>query len=500
MEGGEGVSTQQPLLLALAIGLAIAPALALTAQRAAFDTTGLVLLMHLDEAAAPLRDTSGEEAVARVHSAALGRPGRLGKAIELNGQDQYVQVEETYCYSEQTILLWAKASPAKQVGSVLSSQQQPGRSSWRWRISRNPDRTVSFHLWDGSLAPKQDRTAKSRSPMPDDQWCHIAVTVDTTRPKQAVLYLNGRREAATEVRSHQPYGSLFIGTGTFEGFFAGAVDEVAMFDRVLAPEEIAACAAGTEALRGAAGFTSDTFVLRPISDTAWFTFRHPAFGRRHWTFRMPEHMYYDVQNKRSHIPYGVRWQVAPDRSWLKFRCGLPEETKRELGLDFWGEVNAKGDALDFALRVKNVGDKRWVRQHMGLFCLQCGRAEGFRDYDAKRTFVRLNGEFTTMHEVVHGQFKPHRMCGVSVARAGGKGSDRLAVRVSEDQTSLIAIAADRATSLSFNFQDRIACLHSNPSWGLLKTGEQATAKGKIYLMKGMLGDVWQRYREDFGGR
>ena len=43
----------------------------------------------------------------------------------------------------------------------------------------------------------------------------------------------------------------------------------------------------------------------------------------------------------------------------------------------------------------------------------------------------------------------------------------------------------------------------NPDWGLLKPGEEATARGKIYLLKGTLAGLWQRYEADFlkaGGR
>ena len=462
------------------------------------DMAGLALLLHLDEARPEVRDTGGEDYAVAVHGAGLGVAGRIGQAARFDGEDDHVVVDSTLCLAQQTILLWVRPAAGRAAGGILSSQQKPGRSSWRWRISRNADRTVSFHLYDNSLNPEPDREARSRSVLPDGVWSHIAVTVDTRDAHAAALYLNGSRVGEARVEENSPHGSLFVGTATNEGYFAGDIDEVAVFERVLSPEQIACLAASRVPLPDGSLIASESIVLRPVGDAAWFTFKHPKLGRRRWMLRVPEHMYYDDQQKRSRVPYGVRWEVLDDRGRLKFRCGLSDERKRELCLDFWGEVRANRDTIDYELRVKNVGDKAWTRMPMSLFCLQCGKADGFRDYEAKRTFVRKAGSWTTMNTVVAGKFAPHRMCGVSVRQGDKPGYERLAARVSEDGRYVIGIATDCASSLSFNFHNRIACMHSNPNWGLLKPGEQATAKGRVYLFEGTLDDLWKRYCTDFG--
>jgi hypothetical protein len=59
------------------------------------------------------------------------------------------------------------------------------------------------------------------------------------------------------------------------------------------------------------------------------------------------------------------------------------------------------------------------------------------------------------------------------------------------------LAVDRARSLSLSFQEAVSCIHSNPSWGLLKPGEKATAHGRVYLVRGALDELYERYLEDF---
>jgi len=454
-------------------------------------------LLHLDESHAEVCDTGTEDYPVKVHGANAGVTGRFGTAFRFDGKDDYIEVGATLCFPFQTIELWVKPNAERAAGGIISSQAQPGSSNWRWRLVRNEDKTVSFHLYDGTQRPQPVRTAKSQSQVPDGVWTHLAVTIDTSQAQETALYVNGKRKGAARALTNVPFGNLFLGTATVEEYFAGDVDEVVVLDRALPPETIAAHARAEKPFPSSVVAKSDSIVMRPVGDRAWFTFKHPQLGRRQWMFRMPEHMYYDEKAKRSHIPYGVRWEVQPDRTRLRFWCGLSEEKKRELCLDFWGQVVAHKDTIDYELRVKNVGDAKWRRMHMGLFCLQSGRAAGFLDYEAKRTFVRKDGRWITMNEVVKGEFKSHRMCGIGVRHKGKPGSERLAARVSEDGKFVLGIATDIATSLSFNFQNRIACLHSNPSWGLLKPGEATTAKGKIYLFQGTLDDLWELYCADF---
>ena len=464
------------------------------ASAAGVEARGLALLLHLDEAPKSLRDTGPDDWPVSAEGAVDEQDGVAGRAVRFDGGG-CVLVDAEMCFGKQTIALWVNPADDGKQGGICSSQERPGRSPWRWRISRNADATVSFHLWDNTME-ERTRSVTSRSRLPVNTWSHVAVTIDTSAgPGYAGLWVNGVREGTVEVRENAPFGSLFLGTATTEGYFRGAVDEVAVFDRVLADEEVLWLAAPGRALPDSPGVHADTFILRPVGDTAWFTFRHRKLGRRRWMLRMPEYMHLDEATGKNRTPYGVQWEVLDGGARLRFSLGLPEERKTALGLDFRGTVTAGVDEIEYELTVTNAGKQRWSRMPMILFCLQCNRAPGFLDYDAVRTYVRRGGSWVTMNEVVEGKFQDHRMCGVGAARGA---AERIAARVSEDGAYVLGIATDIATSLSFNFQDRIACLHSNPNWGLLEPGKEATARGKVYLLEGGLGELWTRYRKDFG--
>jgi len=89
------------------------------------------------------------------------------------------------------------------------------------------------------------------------------------------------------------------------------------------------------------------------------------------------------------------------------------------------------------------------------------------------------------------------MAGVTVKGEGRPDAERLAAKLSADEQWVTGIATDIAASLSFNFQLSASCMHSNPTWPPLDPGQQVTAKGKFYLLKGGLDTLWERYQRDF---
>lgn len=486
------------LLIAFFVGLILGPARG--QELATHQQQPPVLLLHLDEVEGELRDTSGEDNAVSAEGTTRSKPGRFGKALWFDGKSDYVRVDGlTFCFPSQTIELWVRPAAQSAKVGLISSQASPGPAQWRWYLARNEDGTVSFHLWDNSpdFKTNPDREARGAAKIVDDEWTHLAVTIDTAAAKQAALYVNGKREAVVQVLDNNPFGSLFIGTSVFAEFFGGEIDEVAIFDKALSEEEISRHAASSTAFPNGASVAPNWIVMKPVDDTAWFTFKHHLLGRSRWTFRMPEYMYKDEQTNTYQPPSGVVWDRQPDGRKLSLRCGLPETRKKELCLDFWGTITAGEDMVDFELTVKNVGPETWRSERMVLFCLQSKGVPMFFDYEAQRTFVRKGDRWITMNEIVSGKFESHRMCGVAVQQGGPAGAERLAAKVSKDGKFVLGLATDIAASLSFNFQEVASCIHSNPSWGLLKPGEQKTAKGRIYLFAGTLEDLWKRYASDF---
>jgi arabinan endo-1,5-alpha-L-arabinosidase len=81
--------------------------------------------------------------------------------------------------------------------------------------------------------------AKAKKPLQIGDWWHIATTIDANSLR---LYVNGAEVAATTA-THGSFalrGSLWLVMSTNNGIFDGAVDEVAVFDRILSEEEVRA--------------------------------------------------------------------------------------------------------------------------------------------------------------------------------------------------------------------------------------------------------------------
>ena len=69
-------------------------------------------------------------------------------------------------------------------------------------------------------------------------------------------------------------------------------------------------------------------------------------------------------------------------------------------------------------------------------------------------------------------------------------------KVSRDGKWVLAIASDAGRGVSFNLQRGTGCIHQNPHWGKLKAGEEKAIHCRVYLIRGTLDDVWERYTQD----
>ena len=230
------------------------------------------------------------------------------------------------------------------------------------------------------------------------------------------------------------------------------------------------------------------FRIQPREDRSSVIIRHSDFPNGQWILLLPEYIYPDEETDQE--ARQVRWESNAEQTHLTFHWNAPEELKKSTGLDFRGELTAYERTLDFSLTGKNVGSELWDQWRLALICLQSGGVPIFHDYYAHRTFAHQEGEFVSIHDIIEGKFADHRMTGVSQV-------SRLAAKISEDGKWVLGLAVDTAQGLSFNFQNRMSCIHSNPSWAQPQPGEETTSRGKIYLLRGSLQDLWQAYQRDF---
>ncbi|MBD3327120.1 hypothetical protein GF339_21210 [candidate division KSB3 bacterium] len=185
-----------------------------------------------------MRDASGNGNSGAAYGDLGYGPGRYGQAACFDGRDDYVNVRRTIG-ADFSIAAWVKTQ-AKSLrgehcyegnGLVWSDVWGEGRD---FIVAVLNDRLCMF-----TGAP--DRSVVSASSVVTGEWVHLLVTREQQSGRVAV-YVNGKRENAmvNGTARLEANPSIHIGANTLDGrFFAGCVDEVRLYERVLSAGEIA---------------------------------------------------------------------------------------------------------------------------------------------------------------------------------------------------------------------------------------------------------------------
>lgn len=220
--------------------------------------------------------------------------GRDGKAIALNGRNQYIHVPHSPELepTSYTLEAWVKGDGAIPNGTIISKN-----GNWR------RDGYYSIAVAEGNAAAVLNiggtvhDIRSEENPITDDQWHHIAATYDDAVLR---LYLDGQPAAEKTInRQRTPQldqpdpsnmltghmtqnvqpDSLAIGRTQFVGDnYGGLLDETLFYSRSLTADEIAARAAGGNPPEGVIAhwsFNEDTHAaVRDVSGNS----HHGAFA------------------------------------------------------------------------------------------------------------------------------------------------------------------------------------------------------------------------------
>ena len=135
-----------------------------------------------------------------------------------------------------TVSAWAKYDvlPEADWNSAIVSQDN-GRNRRVFQLSTNGDHIVWHRMMEYGWDPV------SLVPIKTGQWYHVVATFDG---KEHVLYINGAlQQALPGTLQGMPMEPLYIGRkGTDEKqfYFAGAIDDVLIYDRALKADEVLA--------------------------------------------------------------------------------------------------------------------------------------------------------------------------------------------------------------------------------------------------------------------
>lgn len=185
--------------------------------------------------------------------------GQVGGAIDLDGVNDRMQAGALQLASNTvTFSAWIRRDgPQTGTNGIIFCRA----GSTVAGLNLGSHHELRYH-WDGTQWGWD-----SGLEVPDGEWCHVALVVE---PDRATIYRNGT--PAIHPASHPPEafdGALIVGQdpGFSTRYFAGAIDEVAIWSRALSPAEITSLFAAGAVRRPVAG-SSDTTAPSP-SPLTW---------------------------------------------------------------------------------------------------------------------------------------------------------------------------------------------------------------------------------------
>jgi len=181
----------------------------------------------------------------------------------------------------------------------------------------------------------------------------------------------------------------------------------------------------------------------PVEEKSFIDIRSADMPGQMFRLRMPE---YVQTSPEAILPDNTVWEKKSENVWL-VKWNAPQEQKRKLLRDFWGEVHKGKDTVDVQMFIKNPFEVDWPREDYWMFCLKCAFAEEFHDANGFRTYVHREGEFVNIHTFERDNFKPFAMgsCYLNPAKDSEiywrRCDERLMAKVSKNGRWVVGIAS-----------------------------------------------------------
>ncbi len=226
-------------------GLATSPDGTFTTAAAGTVTPlqGLIGHWKFDETQGPIAvDSSGRAYHGTVHNGAARVPGRLGRAIALDGVNDYVEVHHRPALNAfpLTLMAWIRTTSPGLAG-IVNKYFPSSFNGYQLFVNEGNlcgwyFRDASSNVWNGGGC------TMPATGYADNAWHHVAMTLDTSGGR---LYLDG------VLKGTQPWtGGAASATSTVpfsigrypwvtRQYFAGSVDDVRLYGRALSAGEIA---------------------------------------------------------------------------------------------------------------------------------------------------------------------------------------------------------------------------------------------------------------------
>ena len=172
--------------------------------------------------------------------------GKNGKAISLDGKDQYVELPTGVVsgLADFTISTWLKVQEADKWSRLFDFGD--ARGQWMFLTVANNSGMPSFEV--STVYGYNSQRVNGSKPLPLNSWAHLAITLSG---QKATLYLDGEEIGSNPSFNFPPFqlGDTprnWIGRSQADRdpYLDGAVDDFRLYDGALTPEQLATLAKG----------------------------------------------------------------------------------------------------------------------------------------------------------------------------------------------------------------------------------------------------------------
>jgi hypothetical protein len=202
----------------------------------------------MNEQSGTIVDYSGEGNNGTNNGATYGAGGKFDTALEFDGINDYVNIDDDASLSgatKLTVELWMKTTVTGSVWYALASKHATSKREWVLNYDQG-DATLRFGIYDESANAYIIRQDTSAGGYSDGNWHHIVGTWSGgTSPTNIKVYADSVQvddatlSSGTFVAIEDLAQNVEIGRMGDAGFyFKGTIDEVAIYNRSLSAEEI----------------------------------------------------------------------------------------------------------------------------------------------------------------------------------------------------------------------------------------------------------------------
>jgi hypothetical protein len=197
----------------------------------------LVGYWSFDEEGGDVEDLSANGRTARLVGAKRG-PGRIGGGLVCAAGTDRGEVPAELAPSmkgDYTVSVWfRKEKEADDWARLVGMGSDQARTFGLWEFPKD-DRRIKFQIAGGGKWFDIDSTRS----VPAGEWAHVAATM---KGKRGTLYMNGIKDGEKDMGFDPPEAKVPLTFGWFDKHagLIGALDEIRIYSRALAPEEIQA--------------------------------------------------------------------------------------------------------------------------------------------------------------------------------------------------------------------------------------------------------------------